>query len=422
MADRSRFHCASSSLALGSLFRRSQPELLMWLALGVAVHLSLTQIAGFEPEEKAAKPLTTQFVKRQPRLTKPLELKKRPQPKRRLVQRRMVSVEARMQREQRVGAFQPTQVLRGLARPSAQVGRLLRFEGGAVEPLSIAQAIESAKESKRSVDMSLEMMDVEALDTGKYHALVVQDPDEKRSIRGFCHLAIVPPRIRLVTQSGYTFEYYVVPGIVRLVAAMNQYTDIRTDILGRITLDDAELFKVPWVFFFSWDKFKLNDAEFQNLGRYLVSGGFVFADAYGGKESQQTPGAAAVTAALFGALATQGVEAALEKLPNSHPIYHCYFDFDGPPSAGDAAVMSVHPDQSDIIEYLEAIHLEGRVAALFSRKFFTHAWTFHGAGSRSEGYQSWDPKRPLQFGINTIIFALTQEGSITHRLFDTVSY
>ena len=31
-----------------------------------------------------------------------------------------------------------------------------------------------------------------------------------------------------------------------------------------------------------------------------------------------------------------------------------------------------------------------------------------------------DPTRQFQFGINTIIFALTQEGSITERLMDVV--
>jgi hypothetical protein len=29
-------------------------------------------------------------------------------------------------------------------------------------------------------------------------------------------------------------------------------------------------------------------------------------------------------------------------------------------------------------------------------------------------------ERLIQFGINTIIFALTQEGSITHRLLDSI--
>jgi hypothetical protein len=34
----------------------------------------------------------------------------------------------------------------------------------------------------------------------------------------------------------------------------------------------------------------------------------------------------------------------------------------------------------------------------------------------------WDPKGPFQFAVNTIVLALTQEGSITHRLMESVRY
>ena len=38
--------------------------------------------------------------------------------------------------------------------------------------------------------MSLELLDIETLDTGRYHAMVIQDPSDKRTIRGFIHIAM----------------------------------------------------------------------------------------------------------------------------------------------------------------------------------------------------------------------------------------
>ena len=62
--------------------------------------------------------------------------------------------------------------------------------------------------------------------------------------------------------------------------------------------------------------------------------------------------------------------------------------------------------------------------AVYSRKDYAHAWTFWGPDNYINygGWLNWDPRRSLEFGINTIIFALTQEGSITNRVMDSVTY
>ena len=417
-----RFECASSSVRLKGLLSRTRRVLWTCLGLGIAAHLLLTQIRTLQTEQKAIRPLTTQFVKRQPRLTKPLELKKRPQPKRRPVQRTMVSVKARMQHDQRGVRFEPAQVLGGLARPDVSVGRIGAFAEVQVEPTAIAEGIEGSKEAEQKVDMSLELLDIEALDTGKYHALVVQDPEDKKAIEGFCYLAIADLPAEAFAARGidatYTFEMYVVPGLSRVPAAMNEYTQIKTKILGRLSLHSAELFRAPWLFAAAHRSFNLSDSELQNFGKYLICGGFAFAD---GAETESVRawkgGVASLRNCLLDALRSQGVEALLEKLPNSHPIYHCYFDFSGPPVGADAAEHSMYPDLCRVIPYLEGLHAEHGLVAILSRKNYAHAWTFWGPG---RGWSDWDPKRPLQFAVNTIVFALTQEGSITRRLMDSI--
>jgi len=156
-----RFHCPSFSLSLRGLLRRSQRILWPGLALALIAHLVLTQLRGGSESQKAIKPLTTQFVKRAPRLTKPLEMKKRPLPKRRRIQRQMVSVKAKLSRGQATTVIGPAQSLGGLARPHADLSRVVDFKGYVLEPQTVAAAVEGAREPSGKVDMALEMMDIE---------------------------------------------------------------------------------------------------------------------------------------------------------------------------------------------------------------------------------------------------------------------
>ena len=92
-----------------------------------------------------------------------------------------------------------------------------------------------------------------------------------------------------------------------------------------------------------------------------------------------------------------------DRIPDEHPIYHCYFDFDGLPG-GLADQQFVQSG------YLRGAVLGDRLAAILSNKAILNLW--------EEG--STKNERIIQLGINTIIFALTQEGSITKRVMDAV--
>ena len=70
---------------------------------------------------------------------------------------------------------------------------------------------------------------------------------------------------------------------------------------------------------------------------------------------------------LSDALSTQGVERnkgwRLERLPNSHPLYHCYFDFAGPPP-GTAERFP----QFENFDYLEGVILNGKLPGVLTRR------------------------------------------------------
>ena len=87
-----RFRSPSAGISLQGLLRRTHRVLEIGFALALVIHLIGSRVQVLGEAGKATKPLATKFVKRQPRLAKPLELRKRPKPKRRRVQRTMVSV------------------------------------------------------------------------------------------------------------------------------------------------------------------------------------------------------------------------------------------------------------------------------------------------------------------------------------------
>ena len=416
---RSRFSCPSLGLELGTLFRKTQRTLWIGLGLAIALHGSLSQVAGLREQASVAKPLTTQFIKRAPRLTKPLELKKRPRPKRRSMQRQMVSVKAKLSQAQRSSAFQPVQVLQSLAGPTAQMERAYGLRPVDLETQVVADAIEGTRDPKDKLSMSLELMDVESLDTGRYHAMVVQDPNDKRNIRGFFHIATVYPT-SITKQSMEYINKYVVPGLSNLAIAMNQCTGIKTDLRGRFPFNSRQIFSTPWVYIrYGISRGVTTDGELQVLGQYALSGGFVHVDGHGGPNPWYSE-YEALEWMIVHALKLNGFERGrhweFDQTYGDHPLYHCFFDFERPPTGGhgeryDSAKGGILPQ----VPYLDTVSKDGRMMVIFCHKWYGLAWS-DWRGTRNLGGNT----RQLQFGINLLVFALTQEGSITNRVMDTV--
>lgn len=68
--------------------------------------------------------------------------------------------------------------------------------------------------------------------------------------------------------------------------------------------------------------------------------------------------------------------------------------------------------------YLEGVTIDCRLWILLSNKGYSIAWYHWSPGGPYEK----DASRIWQFGINTIIFALTQEASVTNRVMDSVGH
>ena len=119
-----------------------------------------------------------------------------------------------------------------------------------------------------------------------------------------------------------------------------------------------------------------------------------------------------------------GKDWAFERLPHEHEIYHCYYDFDAGPPTGDL-FASVHlwsiPCHADMAPYTSEINIDNRIVCLFTNQGYQGVWSSWGRKDIwTDAYKIYDPIRGVQFIINTIVFALTQEGSITHRVMNAV--
>ena len=125
---------------------------------------------------------------------------------------------------------------------------------------------------------------------------------------------------------------------------------------------------------------------------------------------------ATIEDALSAMSKSKGRDWTFEKIPNDHGIYHCYYDFtDGPPTGGDlpfgrpGIINGPYP-------WLEGVFVHARLIAIMSNKAYQDVWSLR------RDYAAFTAAQPraFQMGINLIIFALTQEGSITNRVMEGV--
>ena len=388
-----RFASPTQDFDLDTLARRLRRGFAIALAFAVALLLVIVAINPFEEaEKKAPRPLTTKFIKREPRLTKPLELRKIPQPKRQLARREVQLAQARMDQVQATASFNTRSLIADVGGSGVRLSGQSTFSTMStmtLEPKLAAAAVTSTRASEHKIDMALEMLDVNNMDTGRYRAIIVQDATDKQAIKGFVKFAQVVSSRALAGNAGLNVQT-----IDRLRDVVNEYTGLKAEFLGRVSFDDPRLMEVPIILPYG----SPNETEMANLAQYLMSGGFTFSGIYG--EALEK----------YGGL-VRGKDFWSERLPEDHPVYTAFFDISGgmpfgyPSSTGGKS--SVRP-----WNYLRGHYIKGRLASVTPGD--------GGWGWENE-ISGGDSTRQLQLAVNIIIYALTQEGSITQRLMQMVN-
>ena len=395
-----RFASPTQDFDLDSLVRRLRRGFAIALASAVALLLIVVAINPFkEDEKKAPRPLTTKFIKREPRLTKPLELRKIPQPKRQLARREVQLAQARMDQVQATASFNTRSLIAGVSGSGIRLSGQSAFSPTStmtIEPKLTAAAVTSTRTSEHKIDMGLEMLDVNNMDTGRYRAIIVQDATDKQAIKGFVKLAqVMSSRALAGGTTGYGTVTLRVQTIDRLRDVLNEYTGLKAEFLGFVTFDDPRLMEIPIIL----PQGAPTEAEMANLAQYLMSGGFTFNGIY--EQSLEK----------YGGL-VRGKDFWSERLPEDHPVYTAFFDMSGGMPFGYSPSLSQGKLGVRPWNYLRGHYIKGRIASITPGD---------GGWGWENDIRGGDSTRQLQMAVNVIIYALTQEGSITQRLMQMVN-
>jgi len=108
-----------------------------------------------------------------------------------------------------------------------------------------------------------------------------------------------------------------------LARAVQKRTSVAVDQIDevKVSILDSDFFNYPYVYMNGHGTVRFTEAEVERLRRYLMAGGFLFADDnYGMDESFRKE------------IARVLPDRSLVEVPFSHPIYHCFYDLpNGPP-------------------------------------------------------------------------------------------
>jgi len=178
-----------------------------------------------------------------------------------------------------------------------------------------------------------------------------------------------------------------------ILNSLVEYTTIPIDEKEKVVLlSSNELFKSPFCYFSGHKLVEFSNQERDHYQKYIQNGGFVFVDDCNhdidglfAKSFEQE------MARTFG-------EKALQKIPNTHPIYNCFFQFEGPPTT----TFELNGWGDDLVhDYLKAIIINGRIGVLYSNKDYGCEWDYDFRNKR------WLAEDNTKFGVNIINYALT---------------
>ncbi len=230
------------------------------------------------------------------------------------------------------------------------------------------------------------VLDIRRQDTGRYRGMILQGADGKRQVRGFVRLATT-----WATDLEPAFSS-AARAIPNLVDAINAKTGISATVEKHVFIGSREFFRSPFLYMTATTAFELTEGEIHALGEYMRGGGFILADnAMSMFEFSQVE---AMMRRMFSM--ALGREGRLRRIPNTHPLYRSFYEFDGPPLGLEEARRSYS---------LDGVFLGQRLVAVFADKGYVHSWAL-----------SFGNEPQLRFGINAVVFAMRQAGSLAGEI------
>ena len=391
---------------VGLLLYQLSKAFLISLGLSTLIHLLLLAFGPNmfnSPNGSPPEPSHVRFFPRRDlQLTRPIELRKVPLPKRQPVHREVRIAPARIVKAPEIGRFSTHGLVSRLSLPSPtltadpidtdNIGPVL----GPMVPIG-RNPIDLTRHAARQVDLHLDLLDVSSLDIGRYQAVVIQDPEDRQGIKGFVKFGMA-----MSTRAAHTMEYLEAEGHLvqttdALIDALNDFTGLQAEVIREVSLDDKRLLELPILVVPVGIP---NEAEKENLVRYLLGGGFIM----GGISIME--GELFEGLEKYGGL-VRGRDFWSEALPEDHAIFGSFFDIHG----GVGSNLQMKRDSagslgSRHVDTITGYFIKGRLVGV--DPIDTGQWVDKDTPIRAI--------HDLKFAINVVVYALTQEGSLTQRL------
>jgi len=406
----SRFSGPSDAIDMEKLEKETQKLFFLGLLVAVSLHAAVGSFFMFKKTEvKVVKPPTMELVIRRPRMTKAFEFKKQ-RVKTRTLERKQI-VERKPTAEIQTKSVSTVDLMGTVASFEYASEMKTDMDTEVFVPEGIEIQMATTREPEKQISMKEEMISLEDLDTGQYKAMVIQDPNNKQSIKGFVYIStawgaqLKPPDT-------------LKRAVINLVEAVNRYTNINAKVDSHLYLDSRKIYETPFVYVTADKAYELTDIERKNFGEYLRKGGFAVID-NGEPMYEFGQAEASLRQMLKDSL---GADAQFLPIPNDHPLYHCFFDFDdGPPQGAEIQMVQTtttgaqgetarNSSMAKAVHYLEGIWLDERLVAVYSDKGYCWKW---------KDLTNNEPQ--LKMGVNFVVFALTQAGGIAQQKMDFFS-
>jgi hypothetical protein len=265
----------------------------------------------------------------------------------------------------------------------------------------------------------------------------IQDPFDKQKIKGFISIPTIwgeqlRPEAHKISDYSINSKDKIIDPLdisskrinIGLVEAINKYTDIEANSDRNLYLSSTNLVKYPFIYVATDKAFELSTTEKQNFNNYLRNGGFALLESLE-PEYDLSQGEASLKQMIKDTLKE---DARFLPIPNSHSIYHCFFDFnDGPPQGTEtggvysstigfgggvnASTVGLAGWQAKSITftkprpYLEGIFLDDRIAVVYSGKGYGKKWV---------DITNNDPQQKMV--VNFVVYALTQKGRLADNM------
>ena len=426
------------------------------LALSLALHLLV--VFGITHRERVTQfpvlpPIMVKFTKRPPP-QRTLTRRQRPQ-QRPLVRRPALQAAPVVAMRPAPSATRPLPVFKSAALrlptavlPDRLVLPVPDFPARHIGPSLQAGALEGVRQGADEIDLALELMDVQAMDTGQHRAMVVIDPQDRRQLKGFLYMSgVYSPSINRAENSEQAksmqvrWWYHQMPHrmaerrmLQGLADEMTAKTQVHVEVRDAVQLDDPQLLQVPFVLMTVNLPFEFTDSEAANLGTYLTGGGFLFADImlplrpnYRDDELD-VPAMRSLIRASFQAVGYQEwKDWQFTRLELTHPLYHCFYDVKSlPRGIRDIHLVGGEDYPPRTPEYLEGIVVGDQLVGVYSMRGYADFWagiareminwSFKYGATNHPILASAEEPLVYDLGVNVVVYALTREGSLARQL------